>query len=134
MTPDERLERLAGELGREAGDRVDPERVAARVLARLRSEPVWRPWWRRVGLAPALAAGAVLAVAVGLGVGDREGRIGSEWGEAPLPIAFTELAAAELTEVLDSLDYEAPVSELVPAGLYELSVRELEALLEAMEG
>ena len=134
MTTEERLERMAARLGEEAADRVDPERVAATVLARLRVEGRRVPWWQRVQVTPALAAAAVLAIAVGLGTADRT-RSGDEgWFDAPLPVVMADLAETELNELLDSLAYETPVSELVPAGIHELSVRELEALLEVMEG
>jgi hypothetical protein len=39
-----------------------------------------------------------------------------------------------LTEVLDSLYVEIPVSELAVVGLYDMNETELESLLEAMEG
>ena len=50
------------------------------------------------------------------------------------PAELQELAATELVEVLDSLEFEAPVYELVEVSLYDLSESELSALLEELEG
>ena len=49
-------------------------------------------------------------------------------------VSLGELAADELTEVLDSLEYEVPVYELVPVALGDLNEDELTALLESLEG
>jgi len=47
MTTDDRLERMAAELGDDAARRIDPDRVAATVLARLRADEQRVPWWQR---------------------------------------------------------------------------------------
>lgn len=131
------LERLAKQLGR-AGDRVDPEATARAVLGRLESEPERRPWarvpvWMRRPLVQ-LAAAAVLVLATVFGVQQLRGPATPADSEIPLVVSLGELAAAELTEVLDSLDYEAPVYELVPVALGDLNEDELTALLESLEG
>jgi hypothetical protein len=129
---DRQLEQLAKQLGAKAAANVDAQKTAWAVLARLRSTPVTHPWWHRFGLVPAAAAAGVI-LAAGLGI--------HQWltpGEAlpslPLPIELNELATNELTEVLDSLEFEAPVAELVPASLADLSENQLRDLLASMEG
>ena len=131
------LERLAKELGR-AGDRVDPEATARAVLERLASEPERQPAaripvWTRRPLAR-VAAAAVLVLATVLGVQQLRGPATPADSEIPVMVSLGELAADELTEVLDSLDYEAPVYELVPVAVGDLNADELTALLESLEG
>ncbi len=131
------LERLAKQLGR-AGDRVDPEATARAVLARLASEPARQPaaripvWTRRPLVR--IAAAAVLVLATMFGVQQLRGPATAADSEIPVMVSLGELAADELTEVLDSLDYEAPVHELVPVALADLNEDELTALLESLEG
>jgi hypothetical protein len=132
-----RLEQLAGEIGRERAAGVDPEATAEAVLRRLRTEVTPEPWWRRAGQWPrrhvvrvAAAAAIVVASTFGLlqlaGSGGGDGYMG--------PAELQELASTELAEVLDSLEFEAPVYELVEVSLYDLSESELSALLEELEG
>jgi hypothetical protein len=136
---DERqLEQLAGQIGRERAAGVDPEATAQAVLRRLRTEPATEPWWRRAGQWPRrhvvqVAAAAALVLATTVGVlqlaapgGDRDPYAG--------PVELRELDDTELAEVLDSLEFEAPVYEMVEASLYDLSESELSALLEELEG
>jgi len=52
----------------------------------------------------------------------------------PTPVEIEELADTELEEVLDSLSWETPVSELMPVTLADLDESELLELLESMEG
>jgi hypothetical protein len=52
----------------------------------------------------------------------------------PLEVGMDQLAEEELSAVLDSLEYEAPVYELVPVALADLNEDELSALLETLEG
>ncbi len=49
------------------------------------------------------------------------------------PMALEELTAADLGEVLDSLTYEAPVSEFVAASLDDLDESQLRELLATLE-
>lgn len=126
---EQRIEQLAPELGRQAASQVDVERTALVVRERLR-QPVRVAWWRR----PVLQMAAALALVLGAGALILSG--GGSSG-APLlagPVELRELAAAQLSEVLDSLDVARPVSEFVPAGLGDLDETELRELLELMEG
>ncbi len=135
MTPerdDRDVERLAPRLGRQAAARVDAQKTVWAVLARLRREPERRSWWRRVKLVPLAAAAAVL-IASGLAV-EAWRNAGNGGIVFPLPSEIEELAAAELTEVLDTLELEVPMAEIMPATLSDLSESELMQLLESMEG
>lgn len=131
---DRELEALARQLGDRAAAAIDPERTAESVVARLRAEPVVAVrWWRRPGVVRAAAA-AVLVIAAGVFVA-RSTR------DEPVTVAavtatatLEELAPSELSEIIDSLQVEAPVSELVAASLDELSEQQLERLLQEMEG
>lgn len=127
------LERLAARLGAEAGDRVDAEGTAWAVLARLRREGAHVPWWRRRFVIPAVATAAAVALVVGI-VQPFGGRSAQEKFDIPMAASLDNLAADELSQLLDSLAYEAPVYEFVPAGLPDLSENELEVLLQSMEG
>ncbi len=130
---DERdLVRLAQQLGVDADHRIDPARVSARVLARLRARPVGRPWWRQAKLLP-LAAAAAAVLAVGVGIVELTRRSPQDVADV-VPVHLYELAVTELDEVLDSLQVDVPVAELVSAGLHDLDENELTQLLESMEG
>ncbi len=128
---EERLVRLARQLGRLEGSHVDSRRVASAVLARLRAQPAKRSWRSIRRLVPLVAAASVL---VALGVGLRALTHGSAAAEAAVPIEIADLPVDALQEVLDSLALDAPMPELVHVALDELSESELTALLEAMEG
>ena len=135
---EQQLERLAGQLGRERAAAVDPEATAQAVLRRLRTEPATEPWWRRAGQWPRrhvlqVAAAAAILLVASFGVRELVGPGGSGGAHAG-PAELQELAATELVEVLDSLEFEAPVYELVEVSLYDLSESELSALLEELEG
>lgn len=135
---EKQLERLAGQLGRERAAGVDPEATARAVLRRLRTEPVVEPWWRTAGRWPRrhmlkAAAAAAILLATTFGV-LRLSAPGGGSAAYATPAELEELAATELTEVLDSLEFEAPVYELVEVSLYDLSESELSALLEELEG
>ena len=51
---------------------------------------------------------------------------------APMPLELQALSDDELEEVFDSLSFEAPVSELAVASLEDMSVGQLEELLQTM--
>lgn len=133
---DERLEAMARRLGDDGERRVDPDRVVDRVLHRLRSQPVEasRPS-RRAGRSwIRIAAAAALVAAAGLGIRSQLGDRSVVRGEALAPQpGLAELVTAELAEVMDSLEVEAPVAELV-VGLDDLSEEQLEMLLRRLEG
>lgn len=129
---DANLERLAKQMGARPAAAIDPQKTAWAVLTRLRSSPQQRPWWRRVGLVP-VAAAATLMLASGLAIRQWVSNGGSGM-TLPVPVELQDLAHEELAEVLDSLEWEVPVSELVPLTLADLSESELQELLQAMEG
>jgi hypothetical protein len=120
------FEREARGLGRAAGDAIDPEQVAARVLNRLRQRA---PWWRST---PLLRAAAVIAL---LGGGAVLGRLSmANVGDAPVPSRAATgmlegLSANELSEVLDSMALETPPSMLLTPRLHDLSEAQLKELL-----
>lgn len=131
---DEReLERIAPQLGADAADRIDVQRVAQRVVAELRkpAPPVRVTWWRRTGVLRAAAAVAVLMTG-----GVLVNRMSNEAGTADTvaPVELEQFSAAQLDEVLDSLDLMTSVAELAPASLDDLNEAQLQALLEEMEG
>ena len=134
MTVDDRqLEGLAKDLGAAAGDRLDVNRTARAVMSRLKAEPERVVWWRRqMPVFQAVAAAAMVVLAIGL-----LSESGPRSGEAELHMAYAPLALEafsedELTEVYDSLSFEAPIYELTAAGLDDMSVGQLEELLETM--
>jgi len=133
---DDRLEAVARRLGEEGERRVNPERVVERVLDRLRSEPVEvdtrpRAGGRRWGRALAAAA---LVAAIGLGIRYQiSDRATNPAEPVALATGLAELGPAELAEVIDSLEIDAPVGELV-VGLNDLSEEQLETLLRRLEG
>lgn len=128
---EEQLVRLARRLGEREAAGVDAQKTAWAVLARLRREPARQAW--RARMRPVrLAAAASVILAVGLGI--RELARPGTAEEVVVPVEFAELPDDVLQEVLDSLSLDAPVSELVPVALNDLSESELTVLLETMEG
>jgi len=130
---DRELERIAARLGGRAAAELNVERVASRVVARLRSEPVVR---RSVPVARwlALAAGLVVLIAGSvLVVGPRRSTPTPGQAVAVAP-ALDELSEPELSEVLDSLSWQAPASAQLAATLDDLDATQLEELLTLMEG
>jgi len=128
------LERLARNLGTTAADRLDVERVAERVLVRLRADRDGgraRPWWRRPAVLRIAAAVVVLAGGglVARNLLDR----GDAVRGAVFP-ALVELSPAELLEIADSLSFDTPVHEGVAVGLQDLTEEQLRELLRLMEG
>jgi hypothetical protein len=118
-----------------AAARVDAERVAGRVLARLRSEPVVAVAPRRTWTALRIAAVLAVFVTGGLFV-----RAVSDWGRpatvAALPVDVPEsLSAQQATAVLDavaaSTDSAAWTATVV--SVEDLNEAELRALLRAMQ-
>jgi hypothetical protein len=132
MMTDHDIERLARQLGERAAADIDPQQTAWAVMARLRREGRRRPWLFRFGLVQ-MAAAATLVLASGLAIHQLVGSGGNGF-TFPVPAEVEELADEELAEVLDSLVWETPVSELMPVTLADLSESELTELLESMEG
>ncbi len=125
------LERLSARLGTSAADDVDLDHVAARVVSRLRSgekiptrHRVW-PWL------VAAAAAATLAVPGYKWLHEVGNAPSAQVGAAPELDLLTD---TELAEVLDSLDFQAPVAQVVTATLDDMNEQQLEELLAIMEG
>jgi hypothetical protein len=137
---DERLQQLAQQLGANAADRLDVDRMAAGVLARLRAgeggarRAVWwkQPVW--------LQAAAVLVMVLGGALVMRR-IIGSKTPAVPIQVAtvsgpgdFPDLSPGQLQDVLAALDEPVEVTPgLGDAGLDDLSEPQLQSLLQTME-
>ena len=130
---DQQLERLARRLGERAVGQLDVDATAKAVVERLKSEPERVVWWRRMPQLSAVAAAAVIVLAIGILV-DNGGNNPSEADSnlAPMPLELQALSDDELEEVFDSLSFEAPVSELAVANLEDMSLGQLEELLQTM--
>lgn len=135
---DERLHEIARRLGAGAAERLDVERVAARVVERLRTEPPAgrppSPWWVQPGW---MRAAAVVVVMLGGGL------LAREWLPAgsPHPAHFvaddlSDLSADQLREVLGSLDQALDDATVEPSDddLNDLTTEQLETLLRSLEG
>ena len=130
---DQQLEQLARNLGARAEERLDVDDTARAVVARLKSEHERVVWRRRVPQLSVLAVAAVLFLVVGLLFDDGgEGPVDSGLDLAAMPIELQALSYDELEEVFDSLSFEAPVSELAVANLEDMSIGQLEELLQTM--
>ena len=133
---DDELQEVARRLGARAADRLDVERTAQAVVARLRTEPraeirvlgSIRPAWLRIA--------AMLVIVVGAGV-----VVQSLWRPtATALVAGAEvngLSADQLRQVLEAVDQPGGEDETISSqdvGLEDLSALELRALLESLEG
>jgi hypothetical protein len=134
---DDKLAELARRLGAVAAERIDVERTAAAVVARLREErqaprPLWArvpASWLRIAAALVLLGGASI---VARGIWPRAS------GVAPQAetIDLGELSPAQLRDVLNSLD-QPGAPEPAPAqdvGLEDLTPQQLRTLLASLEG
>lgn len=134
---DHEIERLVRAMGAGPADRLDVERAAAGVVARLRADRAnaqrpKRAWWTAPMVLRLAAALAVLVTGGVLVRGALER--GSQPGAVvPAPI-LRDLSVDELAEVFDSLAIEAPVHEGVAIGLESLTEAQLNELLRLMEG
>ena len=130
---DQQLEQLARRLGARAGGQLDVDATARAVVERLKSEPERVVWWRRMPQLSVVAAAAVIVLAIGI-IADNGGNNSreAELNLAPMPLELQALSDDELEEVFDSLSFEAPVSELAVASLEDMSVGQLEELLQTM--
>lgn len=133
MMDDRELERIAARLGSQGAAALNVERVAQRVMARLRAEP---PARRSISPARWLALAAGIVMLIGGSVFTI--RNANHMQVSPLPVAgapaLDQLSEPELTEVLDSLSWEAPASAQLVATLDDLDATQLEELLVLMEG
>ena len=134
---DRDLERVAQQLGSRAANALDAERVAARVIERLRAEPLKqrapaRQWF--VGMPVAFRVAAALALLVAGGLVARRVVVDGDGPFAVVAPLLPDLSADELHEVLDSLAFEAPLPEDLAVGLTDLTESQLRELLKLMEG
>ena len=136
---DAALRAMAERLGRATAERVDVERTAERVLARLREDAQrarrFRRWVQPLGLR--IAAALMIVVGAGLVARGRwrpsPGRPAAEAASGELG----ELSAAQLRELLDAVDRPGGDQDVVLAqevGLEDLSAAQLRALLVSLEG
>jgi len=133
---DAKLHAATQRLGSGAAEKLDVERVAARVVERLRDEPAGatRPAWMQ----PAwLRIAAAVVVLVGGGL------VWRQLGNPAAPHAahfvtddLTDLSAAQLRDVLNTLDETLnPGSTTLPDGdLDDLDAQQLQAVLRSLEG
>ena len=130
---DQQLEQLARRLGSRAVEKLDVDETAMAVIERLKSEPVRLVWWRRAPRLSMMAAAAVIVLAIGILTDDGGSNpSAADLNGVPTPLELQALSDYELEEVFDSLSFEAPVSELAAASLEDLSVGQLEELLQTM--
>ncbi len=133
MIDNGQLEHLARRLGDEEARRIDPEATARAVLRRLREAPRPGRWWRRPAVLR-VAAAAVILLAGAVGLERVLSRGAGPDPSYPILVELADLGADDLAEVLDSLVFEAPVSELVSGGLGALSEAQLREILAVMDG
>jgi hypothetical protein len=128
------LESLAKRLGVESAERLDVDRVAERVVARLRADRDRPPIWAsRSTLWRAAAAAALLVTAGVLARHTLQRGPSEQVANANVPV-LGGLSTDELQEVFDSLALDAPVHEAVSGGLESLTEAQLKELLRLMEG
>jgi hypothetical protein len=129
---DRQLEQLAKRLGASAEENLDVDAVASSVVERLKSSSEHRVWWRRTPVLSAFAAAAALVVAVGI-LSDNGGNAAPIASDMVVtPTELEALSFDELAEVFDTLSFDAPVSELALVGLDDMSVGQLQELLQTM--
>jgi hypothetical protein len=140
---DEALRQVARRLGADAADRLDVERTAQAVVARLRAGDVperpairWmQPAWMRA------AAGVVLIIGAGLLVIHRlRLPVESSGVDSTVVVASTgelqDFTSGQLQDVLNGLDQPVETTPTVhagEAGVEDLSEPQLQSLLKAME-
>jgi hypothetical protein len=132
------LQQIAERLGERAARSVNPERVAAGVLARLRDAS--RPTPRALPLRALFAAPAALRAAAAVALIAAGGLLArGALRDRPDPPALVapflpELSLDELSEVLDSMVLEAPLPDDLGVGFTDLTEPQLRELLRLMEG
>ena len=135
---DAKLHAAAQQLGSGAAEKLNVERVAARVVERLREAPAdaTRPTW----LQPAwLRIAAAVVLLVGGGLVWRQ--FGNPTGGTPHAAHFvtddlTDLSPDQLRDVLNTLDETLNLgSTTLPDGdLDDLDAQQLQAVLRSLEG
>jgi hypothetical protein len=136
MNDDARLEGLAKQLGRKAGDRLNVEATARKVVERLREQPVRRVAWVQQTW---LRIAAALVIVLGGAVAVRRNLVRSDAAHTAHLVAddLSDLSAEELRDVLGSFDQLIGDSMAVPEGstdLHELDAQQLRAVLRSLEG
>ena len=133
---DAKLEALAKRLGASAGERLDVEATARKVLAGLREQPrLRRTWieahWLRIAAAIVLLIGGGIAVRrivpAGSGTAQHSHLVADDLGD---------LSADELKDVLDQFDEIVGSASLMldSTDLRELDEQQLRAVLRSLEG
>ena len=132
---DRELERLAKRLGSRASQEIDVDRVANRVVTRLRGEGHRERTLfankRSVRWIAQIAAVLVLLVTGSIIL--RNGGVTERAPGFAVPMALDDLSESELSDVLDSLTFAGPVQHVGRGGIDDLSDAELEQLLAMME-
>jgi len=136
VNEDAKVHAAARRLGVQAAEQLDVERVAARVVERLRVEPLgatrrgWlQPTWLRI------AAAVVVLVGGGL-VWRQLGHATAPHGAHFVTDDLTDLNADQLRDVLNKLDETLNLgSTTLPDGdLEDLDAQQLQAVLRSLEG
>lgn len=136
MNDDARLEGLAKQLGHKAGDRLNVEATARKVVEGLREQPVRRIAWAQQRW---LRIAAALVIVLGGAVAVRRNLVRSDAAHTAHLVAddLNDLSADELRDVLRSFDQLIGDSVAVPEGstdLHELDAQQLRAVLRSLEG
>lgn len=137
---DAMLRDLAQRLGRRAAEQLDVDHTTETVLRRLRTPSRGATRWR-IGIAPAwLRIAAVVVALVGAGLAVRSDVLRRPRGVAlgePAPSELNDLSSEQLRALLEVVEQPAGRSASVStqdAGLEELTVPQLRALLASLEG
>jgi hypothetical protein len=137
---DAALRAVAERLGRAAAERVDVERTAERVVARLREDARRARRLRRWVQSTGWRIAAALVIVAGAGLVARGLRRPVPSVRAPAESTtgeLSELSAAQLRELLGAVDHPAADQDVVLAqevGLEDLSEAQLRALVASLEG
>jgi len=136
VNEDAKVHEAARRLGMAAADKVDADRMAAAVVARLRSEPApasrpawFRPAWLRMAAAVLVLAGGglVLRQMMGPTTGHEAHFVTDD---------LTDLSTDQLQDVLTTLDETLDLGSttLPEADLDDLDAQQLQAVLRSLEG
>jgi hypothetical protein len=135
VNDDAKLHATAQRLGASAAEKLDVDRLAARVVEQLRSEPVGaRPAW----IQPAwLRIAAAVIVLVGGGLVLRQVRNPAVSHDAHFVTDdLSDLTAEQLQDVLNTLDETLDLGSttLPEVDLEDLDAQQLRAVLRTLEG
>ena len=132
---EQELERLAGKLGVEAAESLAPERIAARVLARLEDPPVLElpPRRRVVPWALGLAAAALLVLTFRMVLPELRSA-GPARGQQTVLHELDQLNADQLEQILETMPATGNGVAPESAPLETLDSIKLERLLRSLEG